>query len=215
MFFANEPILRVTAPLPEAQLVETRLINILHFQSLIAAKAARMVLVRTGQAARRFRPAPRAWRGSRPPGRARKLHRRILPAPPRCWPSKLFGIPIYGTMAHSFVQAYDDESAAFEAFARSRPENLILLIDTYDTENGGAQGSVARASAEGRRHHGSRRAARQRRPGCSLQERAAHPGRRRTGRRDHLRERRPRRGRAGPDCAEQRRPSTASASAPA
>jgi nicotinate phosphoribosyltransferase len=50
--------------------------------------------------------------------------------------SKLYGIPIYGTMAHSFVQAHDSEVDAFEAFARSRPENLVLLIDTYDTENG-------------------------------------------------------------------------------
>src|SRR5580658_3938762 len=66
IFFANEPILRVTAPLPQAQLVETRLINILHFQSLVAAKAARCMLA-----------APRTWRRSRTDGGARKLSRRF------------------------------------------------------------------------------------------------------------------------------------------
>jgi nicotinate phosphoribosyltransferase len=98
VFFAGEPILRVTAPLPQAQFVESRLINILHFQTLIAAKAARMVLAA---------------------------------------PNKVlvdFGIPLYGTMAHSFIEAFDDEMAAFAAFAKARPDNLVLLLDTYDTE---------------------------------------------------------------------------------
>ena len=74
-----------------------------------------------------------------------------------------FGIPIFGTMAHSFVQAYDTESAAFESFARARPQNLTLLIDTYDTE-AAARKVVAlapRLAALG--HHDPRGAARQRR----------------------------------------------------
>ena len=126
VFFANEPILRVTAPLPEAQLVETRLINILHFQSLIASKAARIGARGAGQAAGRFRPAPRAWRRSRADGRARKLYRGVSPAPRRCSPERHYGIPLFGTMAHSFIQAHDDEAAAFREFCpfaagQSRP----------------------------------------------------------------------------------------------
>lgn len=135
VFFAKEPILRVTAPLPEAQLVETRLINIAHFQSLIAAKAARMVLCAPGKLLVDFglRRAHGAEAGL---FAARASYIAGFAGTATMLASKLYGIPIYGTMAHSFVQAYDDETAAFEAFARSRPENLILLIDTYDTENG-------------------------------------------------------------------------------
>ncbi len=135
IFFANEPILRVTAPLPEAQLVETRLINILHFQSLIAAKAARMVLSAPGKLLVDFglRRAHGAEAGL---FAARASYIAGFAGTATMLASKLYGIPIYGTMAHSFVQAYDEEKAAFEAFARSRPANLILLIDTYDTEDG-------------------------------------------------------------------------------
>jgi nicotinate phosphoribosyltransferase len=133
VFFANEPILRVTAPLPEAQLVETRLINILHFQSLIAAKAARMVLSAPSKLLVDFglRRAHGAEAGL---FAARASYIAGFSGTATTLASKLYGIPIYGTMAHSFVQAYNDEMAVFEAFARSRPENLILLIDTYDTE---------------------------------------------------------------------------------
>jgi nicotinate phosphoribosyltransferase len=133
IFFANEPILRVTAPLPQAQLVESRLINLLHFQTLIASKAVRSVLVAPNKllvdfGLRRAHGAEAgllAARASYLVGFAGSAT--VVAAP-------LFGVPIFGTMAHSFIQAHDDETAAFEHFARSLPENVILLIDTYDTE---------------------------------------------------------------------------------
>jgi nicotinate phosphoribosyltransferase len=133
MFFANEPIIRVTAPLPEAQLVETRLINILHFQSLVASKAARMVLAAPGKQLVDFglRRAHGAEAGLMA---ARASYLAGFAGTATVLARKDFGIPIFGTMAHSFIQAHDDETAAFSAFARSRPDNLVLLIDTYDTE---------------------------------------------------------------------------------
>jgi len=133
VFFGNEPILRVTAPLPEAQLVETRLINILHFQTLIASKAARYVLLAPDKLLVDFglRRAHGAEAGLLA---ARASYVAGFAGTATLLAEKAFGIPTYGTMAHSFVQSFDDEAAAFEAFARARPNNLILLIDTYDTE---------------------------------------------------------------------------------
>ncbi len=133
VFFADEPILRVTAPLPEAQLVETRLVNILHFQSLIAAKAARMVLAAPGKLLVDFglRRAHGAEAGLMA---ARASYLAGFAGTATLLAQKELGIPIFGTMAHSFVQVHDDERQAFEAFARSRPENLVLLLDTFDTE---------------------------------------------------------------------------------
>ena len=75
VFFANEPILRVTAPLPQAQLVESRLINILHYQTLVAAKAARVMLAASEQSPGRFRLSPRAWRRGWADGGAGQLSR--------------------------------------------------------------------------------------------------------------------------------------------
>lgn len=134
VFFDNEPILRVTAPLPEAQLVETRLINILHFQTLIASKAARMVLLAPDKLLVDFglRRAHGAEAGLLA---ARASYVAGFAGTATLLAEKAFGIPTYGTMAHSFVQSFDDEAGAFEAFARARPRNLILLIDTYDTES--------------------------------------------------------------------------------
>ena len=133
VFFADEPILRVTAPLPEAQLVETRLINILHFQSLIASKAARMMLAAPGKLLVDF-GLRRAHGSEAGVMAARASYIAGFAGTATMLAEKWFGIPTFGTMAHSFIQAHDDETVAFEDFAQSRPENLTFLIDTYDTE---------------------------------------------------------------------------------
>jgi nicotinate phosphoribosyltransferase len=133
LFFANEPILRVTAPLPEAQLVEARLINIVHFQTLIASKAARMVLAAPGKLLVDFglRRAHGAEAGLMA---ARASYIAGFTGTATVLAAKLFDIPVFGTMAHSYIQAHDNETVAFERFAHARPEGLVFLIDTYDTE---------------------------------------------------------------------------------
>jgi len=138
VFFPNEPILRVTAPLPQAQLVESRLINLLHFQTLIASKAARSVLAAPDKLLVDFglRRAHGAEAGLLA---ARASYLVGFAGSATVLATPLFGIPSFGTMAHSFIQAHDDESVAFEHFARSLPENVILLIDTYDTEAAAAK----------------------------------------------------------------------------
>ncbi|MDH5527012.1 MAG: nicotinate phosphoribosyltransferase [Nitrospirota bacterium] len=135
VFFADEPILRVTAPLPVAQLVETRIINLLQFQTLIATKAARVALAAPGRMLVDFglRRAHGAEAGLLA---ARAGYIGGLTGTATVEAARRFGIPVFGTMAHSFIQAHGDESAAFEHFARSHPKNTVLLIDTYDTEQG-------------------------------------------------------------------------------
>jgi nicotinate phosphoribosyltransferase len=133
VFFANEPILRVTAPLPEAQLVEARLINIVHFQSLIASKAARLVLAAPGKLLVDFgvRRAHGAEAGLMA---ARASYIAGFAGTATVLAGKMFDIPLFGTMAHSYIEAHDDEAVAFERFAHARPQDLVLLLDTYDTE---------------------------------------------------------------------------------
>lgn len=133
VFFPNEPILRVTAPLPQAQLLETRIMNLLNFQTLIASKAARSVLVAGGKPLIDFglRRAHGAEAGL---FAARASYLAGFAGTATVLAGMAYGIPIYGTMAHSFVQAHTDEKTAFEHFALAQPENAILLIDTYDTE---------------------------------------------------------------------------------
>jgi len=133
LFFPHQPILRITAPITQAQLVESRIINLLHFQTLIASKAARSVLVapekllvdfglRRAHGAEAGMLAARAGYLAGYSGTATVLA------------GAQFGIPLYGTMAHSYIQAHADETDAFERFAHSQPTNTVLLIDTYDTE---------------------------------------------------------------------------------
>jgi nicotinate phosphoribosyltransferase len=137
IFFPDEPIVRVTAPLPEAQFVETRLINLIHFQTVIASKAARMILAAPGKQLVDFglRRAHGAEAGLLA---ARASYLAGFDATATVAANRDFGIPMVGTMAHSFVQAHDDEATAFERFARVRPHALTLLIDTYDTERAAA-----------------------------------------------------------------------------
>ncbi len=132
VFFPNEPILRVTAPLPQAQLVETRLINLLQFQTLIASKAARCVLAAPDKLLVDF-GLRRAHGSEAGLLAARAAYMAGFTGTSNVLAGTAFGIPIFGTMAHSYIMAHDDELAAFRAFAHSQPTNVVLLIDTYDT----------------------------------------------------------------------------------
>ncbi|HVK80622.1 MAG TPA: nicotinate phosphoribosyltransferase, partial [Verrucomicrobiae bacterium] len=133
VFFTDEPILRVTAPLREAQLIESRVMNLLHYQTIVASKAARCVSAAPDKLLVDFglRRAHGAEAGLLS---ARASYLAGFSGTATVLAGMRFNIPIYGTMAHSFVQAHDDESQAFEHFMLSHPSNAVLLIDTYDTE---------------------------------------------------------------------------------
>ena len=149
VFFAGEPVIRVVAPMPEAQLIETRLINIVHFETLIASKAARCTLAAAGRATlvdfglRRAHGAEAGLLAARATYIAGFASTSTVLAEP------MFGIPISGTMAHSFVEAHEDEGEAFINFAEANPANAIFLIDTYDTSRGAEKAiEAARKLAE-------------------------------------------------------------------
>ncbi len=133
VFFADEPILRIVAPIREAQLVESRVMNLLHYESLVASKAARVVLAAGDRqlvdfGLRRAHGAEAALLS------ARASYVAGFSGTATAEAGRLFGIPVFGTMAHSYVQAHGNESEAFEHFALAQPRNAVLLIDTYDTE---------------------------------------------------------------------------------
>lgn len=133
VFFGQEPIVRITAPLPQAQFVETRLINLLQFQTLIASKAVRCVLSAPGKTLVDF-GSRRAHGADAACLAARACYLAGFSATSNVLAARLFAIPVSGTMAHSFVQAHGSEADAFENFARANPQNIVLLLDTYDTE---------------------------------------------------------------------------------
>ena len=156
-FFADEPILRISAPLREAQLVESRVMNLVHYGTLVASKAARAVLAAPDRLLVDFglRRAHGAEAGLLS---ARASYIAGFAGTATVEAARQFGVPVYGTMAHSYVQAHADEAQAFESFARAQPENAVLLIDTYDTERAAHKvvDLSARLAADGIRISGVR-----------------------------------------------------------
>ncbi|KKI91914.1 nicotinate phosphoribosyltransferase [Bacillus sp. SA1-12] len=140
MVFGNEPIIRIEAPLAEAQLIETAILNIVNYQTLIATKAARIKLVAGEDTVMEF--------GTR---RAHELDAAIwgtraafiggFDATSNVRAGKLFGIPVSGTHAHAFIQAYKDEYIAFHKYAR-RHKSCVFLVDTYDTLKSGVPNAI-------------------------------------------------------------------------
>ena len=143
LLLGDEPLLEVTAPLPQAMLLETAVMNVVHLSTLLATKAARYVLAADGAglADFGFRRAHGLEAGIEA---ARAAYIGGVDSTSTVEAGRRFGIPVSGTMAHSFIQAVGDEAAAFADFAHDHPENTILLVDTYDTLEG-----VRRAIAVG------------------------------------------------------------------
>lgn len=135
LFFRDEPVLEVTAPIPMAQLIETRVINAVGLQVMIATKASRCVHAARGRRLVDFslRRAQGADAGLKV---ARACYLAGFEATSNVLAGKRYGIPTAGTMAHSFVTSFPEEAAAFRAFSETFPEHTVLLIDTYDTVKG-------------------------------------------------------------------------------
>lgn len=135
LVFPNEPLIRVMGPIPEAQLLETTMLALVGHQTLIATKAARMCLATRGApvidfGTRRAHGVEAALYG------ARAAYIGGCAGTSNVRAGKLFGIPVRGTHAHSWVESFDSELEAFENFSRVFPQNCVLLVDTYDTLNG-------------------------------------------------------------------------------
>ncbi|MCL6735158.1 nicotinate phosphoribosyltransferase [Streptomyces neyagawaensis] len=135
LVLAGEPLLEVTAPLPQAQLVETYVLNQLSHQTAVASKAARCVLAAEGHPLVDF--SLRRTHGPQAGFQAARLGAMVgFAGTSNVAAATALGIPAIGTMAHSFVEAFEAETDAFRAFARSHPGPVTLLVDTYDTEEG-------------------------------------------------------------------------------
>ena len=157
VFFPGEPLLEVTAPRIETQVIETFLLNTLNFQVTIASKAARVVLAAGGRPVIDF--SPRRDHGADAAVKvARASYIGGCTGTSCVLAGQLYGIPVYGTMAHSYVMSFDEELAAFRAFARDFPDNAIMLIDTYDTLQGARHAVVVarEMAARGARLRGVR-----------------------------------------------------------
>ncbi len=143
--FAHEPLLRVRGPILQCQLLETALLNLINFQTLVATKAARICQAAGGDPVIDF-GLRRAQGIDGALAASRAAYIGGCAATSNVLAGKLFGIPVRGTHAHSWVMAFDDEPSAMEAYAAAMPNNCIFLVDTYDTLEG-----VRRAIEVGRR----------------------------------------------------------------
>lgn len=133
--FPHEPLVRITGPLLQAQLIESTLLNIVNFQTLIATKASRVCQAAAGESVLEF-----GMRRAQGPNGALSASRAAYVGGCEATSNVLAGmqydIPVRGTHAHSWVTAFDDEMHAFEAYAAVMPQNCVLLVDTYDTLTG-------------------------------------------------------------------------------
>jgi nicotinate phosphoribosyltransferase len=133
--FPHEPLLRVRGPLLQAQILETPLLNLINFQTLIATKAARICRAAQGEPVLEF-GLRRAQGIDGAISASRAAYAGGCAATSNVLAGKLFGIPVKGTHAHSWVLAFDSELEAFDAYARAMPNNCVFLVDTYDTLQG-------------------------------------------------------------------------------
>ncbi len=135
LFFANEPILEITAPLIESQIIETFVINAINLQVMIATKASRCC-----HAAGRRELVDFSLRRTHGINAGMKVARASYIGgffgTSNVLAGKTYGLPVLGTMAHSYITSFGEEADAFRAFARTFPENTVLLVDTYDTIRG-------------------------------------------------------------------------------
>ncbi|MCS7246351.1 MAG: nicotinate phosphoribosyltransferase [Thermomicrobium sp.] len=152
VIFADEPILEVEAPIDQAQLVETLVLNAIHYPTLVATKAARCRLAAPGKTLVDFglRRTPSLEAGL---AAARAAYLAGFAATSNVLAGARYGIPVSGTVAHSFIESFPSELEAFRAFARTYPGDPILLIDTYDTLRGAEHAVIVarELAAEGRR----------------------------------------------------------------
>lgn len=132
ILFANEPIVQVEGPLPEAQLLETLALNCIHFETLVASKAARITAVGRGKSIVDF-GFRRSHTTEAGIAAARAARIAGFRGTSNLEAGKRYGIPVVGTMAHSYVMLFEGEDAAFRAYQSSFPDRAICLIDTYDT----------------------------------------------------------------------------------
>lgn len=135
LVFQNEPLLRIEAPLVEAQLIETALLNIVNYQTLIATKASRIKQIVKDERVMEF-GTRRAQEMDAAVWGTRAAYIGGLEATSNVRAGKMFGIPVAGTHAHSLVQAYKDEYEAFHSYAK-RHKDCVFLVDTYDTLKSG------------------------------------------------------------------------------